>query len=110
MKFKYQARTEDGEMKEGVIEANSRESALDILESHDLFTISLVESELIPVWLKEIKILQRVSQKEIVIFSRQLSMMFTANVPLVESLETLGMQQKNPIFREKQIFSGIRFF
>ncbi len=101
MKFKYQARTEDGEMKEGIVDASSRESALDILESHDLFAVSLIESELIPVWLKDIKIFQRVSQKDIVIFSRQLSMMFTANVPLVESLEVLGMQQKNPVFREK---------
>ena len=100
MKFKYKARTEEGEMQEGVIEANSKESASDILESHNLFVVSLVESQLIPVWLRDIKIFNMVSQKDVVIFSRQLSMMFEANVPLVESLETLGSQQKNPILKE----------
>ena len=101
MKFKYKARTEEGEMQEGVIEASSKESASDILESHNLFVVSLVETGLIPIWLRDIKIFNMVSQKDIVIFSRQLSMMFEANVPLVESLETLGSQQKNPVFKEK---------
>ncbi|MCK4454371.1 type II secretion system F family protein [Candidatus Parcubacteria bacterium] len=101
MKFKYQARTEEGEIQEGVVEAGSRESALNILENHNLFVTSLIESSLIPIWLRDIKIFNRVSQKDIVIFSRQLSMMFEANVPLVESLETLGSQQKNPVFKEK---------
>jgi len=101
MKFKYQARTEEGEMQEGVVEAGSKEGALEILESHNLFVVSLVSSELIPVWLRDIKIFHRVSQKDIVLFSRQLSMMFEANVPLVMSLETLGSQLKNPVFKEK---------
>ncbi len=101
MKFKYQAKTEEGETQEGVVEASSRQSALDVLENHNLFVVSLIESSLIPVWMREIKIFNRVSQKDIVIFSRQLSMMFEANVPLIGSLETLGSQQKNHVFKEK---------
>jgi len=101
VKFRYKARTEEGEIKEGIVEAGSRENALDVLESHNLFVVSLLETSLIPVWLRDIKILNRVSQKDIVVFSRQLAMMFEANVPLVESLETLGAPQKNPVLREK---------
>ena len=101
MKFNYQARTEEGTLQEGTIEASSKEAALKILETHNLSATYLNEVGLIPVWLRNIEIFNRISQKDVVLFSRQLSMMFDANVPLVESLETLGMQLKSPVFKEK---------
>ena len=101
MKFHYQARTKEGEVQKGVIEAASRENALSILESHNFFVTVLTETGIIPVWLREVKIGKGVSQKDLVIFSRQLSMMFEANVPLVQSLQSLGSQLKNKILREK---------
>lgn len=101
MKFRYQARTEEGKLQEGIVEAGSIEGASDVLGSHNLYVTSLKEAGIIPIWLGDIKIFKRVSTKDVVIFSRQLSMMFEADVSLVESLETLAFQLKNQTFKEK---------
>ncbi len=100
MKFNYQARTEEGELQVGVIEAGSKESVLSILERGGLYITYLEEAERKPLYAKEIKIFRRVSRKEIVVFTRQLSILFKSAVPLVESLKTIGRQSANPLFRE----------
>jgi len=98
--FAYQARTPSGEMQTGVIEAGSHDTAVAVLQKHGLFITSLEEIESRSVFKKEIKILQRINRKEIVNFSRQLSVLFEARVPLVESLRTLSEQMSNPLFRK----------
>jgi type IV pilus assembly protein PilC len=42
----------------------------------------------------------KVTGKDIVIFTRQLSTMIDAGLPLVQSLEILGKQQENPTFKK----------
>jgi type II secretory pathway component PulF len=91
MKFDYQTRTKTGEIQAGVIEASSRETAVSILE----------EVEEVPFYARKIKFFQKISPKERVLFSRQLSIMFASKVPLVESLRTLAGQSRNSNFREK---------
>lgn len=57
--------------------------------------------------LADIAIFQpKVTGKDIVIFTRQLSTMVDAGLPLVQSLEILGEQQENPTF--KKILREIR--
>lgn len=99
MKFNYKARTKDGQIQTGDIEASSREGALKLLQDHDFFVTELKEEQE-PFW-KQIKLFQGVELKELSSFSRQLSMMFDAKVSLVESLKVLGEQLKNPLFKEK---------
>jgi len=101
MKFNYRARTKTGEMQEGIIEASSREGAVSILQKYGLYITALEEAEDVPFYAKKIKFFESVSQKDRVLFSRQLSIMFSARVPLVESLRTLASEIKNPYFREK---------
>lgn len=104
MKFNYQARDEKGQISSGVVEASSREAAILLLQKQGLYVTILEEAEKPPIYAKRIKFFERISRKEIVLFSRQLSIMFKSKVPLVESLEVLANQNKNPVFREK-IFS-----
>lgn len=101
MKFNYQARTEKGEVRAGAIEASSRETAIGLLQKHGLYVTVLEESKEAPIYAKRIKFFERVSVKEIVLFSRQLAIMFTSKVSLVESLRTLANQTKNADFKEK---------
>ena len=96
MKFNYKVRTKDGKIQTGVIEASSREGALSLLQDYGFYVTELKEVKE-PFW-KKIKLFQKVDLKEIASFSRQLSMMFDAKVSLVESLKTLGEQNKNSIW------------
>ena len=101
MKFNYQARTKTGEIQSGVIEASSKEVAVSILQKYGLYVTILEESEEAPFYAKRIKFFERVSRKDLVLFFRQLSIMFAAKVPLVEALKTLASQTKNLNFQEK---------
>jgi len=101
MNFNYQARTETGKIQAGVIEASSPEAAVSILQGYGLYVTVLQEAEDVPFYAKTIRIFSMVSAKDRVLFSRQLSIMFSSKVPLVESLQTLASQTKNFNFREK---------
>jgi len=101
MKFNYQARIKTGEVQSGVIEASSRETALDLLQKSQLFVTALEEAGSQSFYVKKIKLFDRVSAKELVAFSRQLALMFKAKIPLSQSLRTLAEQTKNRSFKEK---------
>jgi len=93
MKFNYQSRTQDGQVQGGVVEASSREVAIDLLQRQNLFITLLEEASKPPVYAKKITIFEKVSRKDIVLFSRQLSIMFRSKVPLVEALQVLAEQE-----------------
>ncbi|MFC1663732.1 type II secretion system F family protein [Patescibacteria group bacterium] len=99
MKFNYQARSKEGQLQTGTIEAISKEGALNLLRKNDLY-ITFLEEATPPIYAKKIRIFERISRKDIVLFSRQLSIMFRSQVLLVEALETLASQTKNPDFKE----------
>ena len=105
MRFNYQARTETGEIQSGVVEASSREAALEVLKTHELYATALEEAAL-PIYARKLKIFERITRKDIVIFSRQLAIMFKSRVPLVETFRTLAEQTKNSNFREKILKSA----
>ena len=101
MKFDYQARTADGEVQTGVVEASSQEAALSLLQSYGLFITSLEGEVEAPFYSKKIEIFQKISGKDIVAFFRQLAILFKSSVPVVESLQTIASQTKKQSFREK---------
>lgn len=101
MKYFYQARTKEGEVRSGTVEAVSQEAALEVLQKHNLFVTALESVKEQPAWGKKITFFERVSRKDIVDFSRQLSIMFKSNVSLLESLETIAEQVKKSVFKEK---------
>ena len=101
MKFNYQARDKKGKTQSGVIEASSNEAALQLLAGHNLFVTFLEAAEARPFFEKNIAFFERTSIKDVVLFSRQLAVMFVSRVPLVEALQTLASQTRSRSFREK---------
>jgi len=98
MLFNYRARTKEGELKKGSFEASSKEEAVLILQKQQLIITELAVQK-IPFYKREIGSFQSVSQSEIVLFSHQLSFLFEAKIPLLESLKILSDQITNPKFK-----------
>lgn len=97
----YQARTKDGEIEEGRVEARDKRNAADILQRHGLVVIDIEESRERPIYERRLKFLEKVRAKDIVILSRQLATLFEADIPLVTALRTVANQADNTLLREK---------
>ena len=100
MKFTFKARTEAGEVREGIVDAADNDTAVQILQRNNLIPISLVaDSEKSFSVAKSFgKIWQGVNQKELMVFFRQLSILIEARVPIVSSLTTISDQTPNAYF------------
>jgi len=103
MKFNYQARNKNGDIQTGVIEASTKETASTLLQKYGLYVTFLEEMGAKPVYERKIKLFEKISRKEVVIFTRQLSIMFKTKVTLIEALTVLSSQIKNSAFKEKII-------
>ncbi len=103
MKFNYQARTEEGEEQEGIVEASSEKAALEVLQEHKLFITFLEKEEDPSLIFKNIGIFGGISQKEVVMFSRQLSIMIEAKILPAQALRTLARSVTKETFQEKII-------
>ncbi|HUX36102.1 MAG TPA: type II secretion system F family protein [Candidatus Paceibacterota bacterium] len=110
MKFKYQAKTREGENQVGVVEATDKEMAANILTGHNLFVIGLEEAGKAS-WLEKTVnyFFNRVKESELVIFTRQLAILLEARVPLNTALKTLHEQTPNLVLKEAllQIFEDV---
>ncbi|MBX4191542.1 MAG: type II secretion system F family protein [Candidatus Doudnabacteria bacterium] len=98
MEFQYQARDEQGQLRTGTVEANNESVAFDVLRLHGLIVIKIVPYESINI-LERIKLFERVPLKDIVLFSRQLSTLINAKVPIVQALRILETQVSAPKLR-----------
>lgn len=92
-------------MQSGVVEAASQEAAIIILQRHGLVIVSLESKQRESFFSREIAFLGGVKNKDIVIFSRQLAILFEAQVPIVESFQALIKQTEKQVF--KKILSEI---
>jgi len=100
MLFNYEARTQLGESKLGTIDASSEDAALEILQRNGLIVLDLKKAANISLMSKNIKLFEHVPKKEVVVFSRQVSALFQAKVPVIESLRTMAAQTENATFKE----------
>lgn len=92
MLYNYRARDEQGVIRKGVVEAGSETQASEILHSHKLVVVSL-EAQTPSFDLgKFIPFFGHVPRKELVIFSRQLSTLINAKVPIIQALDILAAQ------------------
>ena len=104
MKFLYKAKDLKGVNRSGEIEAASKEAALEVLSSNGLFPLEMSEAGAKEKQIgmnTKITLFDRVSMKDVSMFSRQLAIMIDSNVPPAEAIEALGDQTKNPSFKEK---------
>jgi type IV pilus assembly protein PilC len=99
MRFTYTA-TKDGKTIQGSAEAANQEALVAMLARQDAVPVVIkVESD------KSKKIRGKVKSKELVVFTRQLSTMVSAGVPLTRSMATLQAQAEGKAF--KAIISAV---
>ncbi|MCK5416163.1 type II secretion system F family protein [Candidatus Parcubacteria bacterium] len=96
--YKYKALKDKNKSISGFVEANSEAIAADVIREKGLVVISLVEQK--HRGIKNIDLfLQRVGTKELVIFTRQFSVLISASVALVNALRLLVEQTDNKKFK-----------
>ncbi|KKW45487.1 MAG: hypothetical protein A3A43_00820 [Candidatus Liptonbacteria bacterium RIFCSPLOWO2_01_FULL_56_20] len=100
MKFKYQAKTREGELQVGFVDAGTRDSAATILGSHDLFVLKLEEAEKIRWYGRLASYFGGVRRDDMVVFTRQLATLLEARLSLSKALATLYDQTRNAALRE----------
>lgn len=93
--FDYRAKDVEGQTVDGVVEAPSEQAALDELSERNLTPFFLQERAQKSVFQFSVKFLNRVKTKDIVVFSRQLAVMVSATLPLVQSLRILTKQTQS---------------
>lgn len=100
MKFKYEAKTKQGETQVGLVEAGSRDGAIQLLTGHDLFVLSVASAESVNIIDRISNFLKRVRRKDMIIFSRQLATLLQAQLPLNNALKILHDQSTNLLLKD----------
>jgi len=100
MLFKYKAIDGEGINKEGEIDAPSRDMAISGLQRRGLVIISIVDEKEKPLFL-QLSFLNRVSNKDVVILSRQISTLFEAQVSALKCFTMLAANTENKILSHK---------
>ncbi len=93
--FDYRAKDADGNNVSGVIEAATETVALDELAERNLTPVFIKERPAKSALQASYRWFNRVKTKDLVIFSRQLAVMVSATVPLVQSLRILVKQTQS---------------
>lgn len=100
MIFKYKAIDEQGINKEGEIDAASRDMAISGLQRRGLIIIS-IRDENEQKNLFNISVFEKVSMRDIVIFSRQISTLFEAQVSALKAFTLLAANSENKLLGRK---------
>ena len=100
MDFNYKAKTQNNELIEGTIDAPDDNMAVDILHSkgYVVLSLTLIKKDLLSSDVGQF--LSRPNIKDVVIFTRQLSTLVDADMPISEGLRTLSRQMEKPAFRK----------
>lgn len=100
MKFDYKARTKQGELQVGNVEASSREAAISILLSHELYVLSIEPVKEDRWWTRLTDFFERVKVTDLMIFTRQFATLVASQVPIGDSLRSLYEQATKPVLKE----------
>lgn len=92
-RFNYKAKDRAGRIVKGEVEASDVNAAAKLVRGKGLFVISL-SSKIIPVFSSLIRRKERVTSGDIATFTRQLSTMINAGLPITEALLILRSQSK----------------
>lgn len=96
MQFSYQAVDTKGVKQKGLIEANSQKEVLDYLRSTKMTPLSIKNMDEVK---SSFQIFKKISNQDLVIFTRQLSSMILTGLTLIESLTILKQQTTKPAMR-----------
>jgi type IV pilus assembly protein PilC len=101
MKFNFKAKDKKGELKEGSVDAANNEAAIEVLQQNGLFPIYVGEVKEGDALVKSfLKYFDRVNDKELMVFFKQLSILIEAKVPIVASLTAIKDETENLYFRK----------
>jgi type IV pilus assembly protein PilC len=109
MLFKYTARDTNGNIVESTITAGDESAAIGEVRALGFKLIEIIETPQNPIvaFLSSINPFKpKVGAKDLVIFSKQLSTLIDAGVPLVRGLKVLTDQSANPEF--KRVLAGVK--
>jgi type IV pilus assembly protein PilC len=95
--FKYTGKTRSGTVQKGEIEANDRNAAVAVLRQKQILVTS-IKPRPKDIELKIPGFGGKISEKDIVVFTRQLATMIDAGLPLVQCLDILSRQATNKQF------------
>lgn len=100
MKFSYKAKTKEGELQVGNVEAANREEAINILLGHDLYVLGVEEVRAARFYDNIFNFFRRVKQADVMSFTRQFATLVASQVPLSDGLTNLYRQATNPVLKE----------
>ncbi|MBI2637347.1 MAG: type II secretion system F family protein [Candidatus Sungbacteria bacterium] len=100
--FNYKARTQEGEIREGVIDVVNVEAATDSLQKSGLIITSLQEVKKQGGGNFFLRFLSgsSVNVRDLSIFSRQIATLFDARVPVIRALKTLAVEAQSAVLQE----------
>jgi type IV pilus assembly protein PilC len=98
--FAYVGRTRSGAVKKGELSAKTRDEAVDQLRKQSVVVTSLEEKKGGGFDLSKISLGSGLTDKDLVVFTRQFGTMINAGLPLVQCLEILSTQSENKVLRE----------
>jgi len=101
MIFKYKALDTTGQTKEGTIEAVSIEVAISALQKRGLVLSNINPVDQKSFLERNISFFDRVSNKDVVILSRQMATLFEAQVSALRVFELLSSQSEKPALRNR---------
>lgn len=96
--YLYTAKNISGKTISGSVDARSREVAVDLLKSQNLVVINVSEKK--ENFLEQLRFFKSIPQGEVVTFTRQLSTMISAGLPISRALEVLTNQSQNERFKK----------
>src|SRR3989338_637605 len=99
MLFNYQALENSGKRVEGAIEAVSMDVAIGSLQKRGLIISTIEPAEKEP-WYARLSITNRVSNKDVVMLSRQMATLFEAQVSALKIFTLLSSETENPALRK----------
>ncbi|HEX7093294.1 MAG TPA: type II secretion system F family protein, partial [Nitrospiraceae bacterium] len=97
--FAYVGRSRSGAVKKGELSAKTRDEAVDQLRKQSVVVTSLEEKKSGAGGLK-LSFGSGLTDKDLVVFTRQFGTMINAGLPLVQCLEILSTQSENKVLRE----------
>src|SRR3989338_7200092 len=99
MLFNYKALESSGKKAEGAIEAVSLDVAIGSLQKRGLIIANIEPAEK-DTWYARISFVNRISNKDVVILSRQMAVLFEAQVSALKIFTLLSAETENPSLRK----------
>lgn len=102
MLYNYKALESSGARKEGSVEANTLDAAVESVQRRGLIIVEINPAEK-ESWLNKFSLANRVSNKDVVILSRQMATLFEAQVSALKVFTLLSAEVENDVLRRSLV-------